>query len=253
MSTDDDLVKLAHECGAYTTHDNPGQAITFYRSDLRAFAARLRATPTDAAPPVLPPNYEQIIGKAKACGAVVTQHEIGFTHAEFELFIRSSITPPPLAATQGPSKPVALPFAIIADELEALHRFYDTTEDEQDYDVPLPMMKKLATIGLVRRVTGNRYKFTDFGLSVRNGDFSTPPPLAATQGERSQIDALDAARYRFMRQNIDYTEDPEDGSGFYWHNQRGEFSYFISGGKRPTFEEVIDAAIAGTPADAKEG
>jgi hypothetical protein len=67
-----------------------------------------------------------------------------------------------------------LPFAVMSDELAALHRFYETTEDGQDYDVPVPMMKRLATIGLVRRVTGNRYEFTDFGLSVRNGDFAAP-------------------------------------------------------------------------------
>jgi len=57
---------------------------------------------------------------------------------------------------------------------------------------------------------------------------------------------LDAKRYRFMRENIDYT-DSEDGSGFYWHNQRGEFSYAYrndpDGRFRPTFESVIDAAM----------
>jgi hypothetical protein len=56
----------------------------------------------------------------------------------------------------------------------------------------------------------------------------------------------DAARYRFMRENIDYTDDREDGTGYYWHNQRGEFSYVISGGRKPSFEEVIDAAITAT-------
>jgi hypothetical protein len=75
-----------------------------------------------------------------------------------------------------------LPFAILADELEALHRFYETTEDGQDYDVPVPMMKRLAVIGLVRRVTGNRYEFTDFGLSVRNGDFADASLASPSSG-----------------------------------------------------------------------
>lgn len=87
----------------------------------------------------------------------------------------------------------ALPFAIFADELEALHRFYETTEDGQDYDVPVPMMKRLAVIGLVRRVTGNRYEFTNFGLSVRNGDFDAAQPArtsAPAVGARQRVTAF---------------------------------------------------------------
>lgn len=56
----------------------------------------------------------------------------------------------------------------------------------------------------------------------------------------------DAERYRFMRKNIDYT-DNGDGTGFYWHNQRGEFSFEYrddpDGAFRPTFESVIDEAM----------
>ena len=56
----------------------------------------------------------------------------------------------------------------------------------------------------------------------------------------------DAARFRFMRQNIDFT-DNGDGTGFYWHNQRGEFAYKYrtdpDGTWRPKFESVIDAAM----------
>ena len=56
-----------------------------------------------------------------------------------------------------------------------------------------------------------------------------------------------AARYLFMRENIDFT-DNGDGTGFYWHNQRGEFSFAFrndpDGRFRPTFESVIDAEMA---------
>lgn len=95
-----------------------------------------------------------------------------------------------------------LPFAILPDELAALHRFYEATEDGQDYDVPVPMMKRLAVIGLVRRVTGNRYEFTDFGLSVRNGDFADAA-LAATRPNAAPGDGQGAAaitgyRWRYI-------------------------------------------------------
>jgi hypothetical protein len=56
----------------------------------------------------------------------------------------------------------------------------------------------------------------------------------------------DAERYRLMLENMDYT-DNGDGTGFYWHNQRGEFSFEYrkdpDGAFRPTFESVIDAAL----------
>ncbi|MBB1601249.1 hypothetical protein A9977_14495 [Variovorax sp. UMC13] len=100
---------------------------------------------------------------------------------------------PQQALPLAPSETSALPFAILDDEMAALRRFYETTEDGQDYDVPVSKMKKLATIGLVRRVTGNRYEFTDFGLSVINGDFATPPQATLPASEAvtdSQIKAL---------------------------------------------------------------
>lgn len=61
------------------------------------------------------------------------------------------------------------PFAISADEMEAFDRFRETCEDDQDYDVPVVMMKRLAEIGLVRRVTRNIYETTAFGMAVASG------------------------------------------------------------------------------------
>jgi hypothetical protein len=115
---------------------------------------------------------------------------------------RAALSAPP-AQVQGEA--VALPFMILGDELAALHRFYETCEDGQDYDVPTPMMKRLAVIGLVRRVTGSRYEFTDFGLSVRNGDFSAAPPpaqAAPVAAERDPMNALDWAEYVRMQEAL---------------------------------------------------
>ena len=67
--------------------------------------------------------------------------------------------------------------------------------------------------------------------------------IAMMQVDAEQ-DKKDAARYRFMRQNIDYTEYPKERDGHYWHNQRGEFYFEIDKhGNFPSFEEVIDAAM----------
>lgn len=68
-----------------------------------------------------------------------------------------------------------LPFAILPDELNALTRFHDCACDGEGYDVPKEMMRRLAEIGLLRRVTANYYEHTTFGLSVINGDFSAQP------------------------------------------------------------------------------
>jgi hypothetical protein len=82
----------------------------------------------------------------------------------------------------GDETPVALlPFAILDDELTALLRFHETCMDSQAYDVPKAMMQRLATIGLVRRVTASMYEATTFGLSVINGDFTRPTPAAAAE------------------------------------------------------------------------
>jgi len=49
------------------------------------------------------------------------------------------------------------------EELQALLRFCETTEDEATYDVPSEMMKRLARIGLVRWVNRDIYQITEFG------------------------------------------------------------------------------------------
>lgn len=83
------------------------------------------------------------------------------------------------ASAQQQGEPVALPFAILPDEMKALHRFHECVTDGEGYDVPKVMMKRLAEIGLVRRVTANIYEHTNFGLSVLNGDFDTTQPAPA--------------------------------------------------------------------------
>lgn len=65
-----------------------------------------------------------------------------------------------------------LPFAILPEEMKALKRFHDCVSDGEGYDVPKEMMKRLAIIGVVRRVTANYYEHTEFGLSILDGGFA---------------------------------------------------------------------------------
>ncbi len=67
---------------------------------------------------------------------------------------------------------ISLKLSITEEERTALFRFYETCEDGQEYDVPLPMMRRLAFIGLIRRawldthVKSNVYEFTEIGISI---------------------------------------------------------------------------------------
>lgn len=82
-----------------------------------------------------------------------------------------------------------LPFAILSDEMKALHRFHECVTDGEGYDVSKEMMRRLSEIGLVRRVTANYYEHTTFGLSVINGDFAAPVARAESK---------DAERYQHL-------------------------------------------------------
>ena len=72
------------------------------------------------------------------------------------------------AAPQPPADTIAVPGLMNGEELSALRRFFETCDDfEADgYDVPKPMMKRLAEIGVVRRVTRDIYEATDYGMRV---------------------------------------------------------------------------------------
>ena len=93
-----------------------------------------------------------------------------------EPFLReceAPITQP--ASEPSEQKPAALPFAIFDQEMADLRRFHECSMDNEWYDVPKDRMKRLAEIGLVRRVSANYYEHTNFGLSVLDGDFDTSP------------------------------------------------------------------------------
>lgn len=67
-----------------------------------------------------------------------------------------------LVSAQGVSEPVK----ITPEEMGALKRFEETTLDGEGYDVPKPMMARLAEIGLIRRTKANYYMFTEFGNAL---------------------------------------------------------------------------------------
>lgn len=70
-----------------------------------------------------------------------------------------------LTVYAAPQTPTPWP-SITHEELKALERFKETTDDGEGYDVPKPMMKRLADIGLVNHITANIYGLSDFGHIV---------------------------------------------------------------------------------------
>jgi hypothetical protein len=53
-------------------------------------------------------------------------------------------------------------------EKSAALRFCETCDDDEDYDVPKPMMKRLAELGLVKSLGFGRYEQTDLLLEARS-------------------------------------------------------------------------------------
>lgn len=104
-----------------------------------------------------------------------------------------------------------LPFAIIADEMAALRRFDECVRDGQGYDVAKDMMKRLAEIGVVRRVTAGIYEHTNFGLSVLNGDFDAPTPAAQPGSERDAALLVKARAALFEYVNNSHEHDVGGG------------------------------------------
>lgn len=72
---------------------------------------------------------------------------------------------------------IKITVSLTEEERQALFRFYETCEDDQDYDVPLPMMRRLARIGLVRRSRANVYEFTSIGISIVHPVEETKPEV----------------------------------------------------------------------------
>ncbi|HQU62310.1 MAG TPA: hypothetical protein PKY85_04125 [Nitrosomonas sp.] len=58
--------------------------------------------------------------------------------------------------------------AMTAAEKKAAARFNETTEDGEGYDVPKPMMRRLAEIGLVIHKGGGWYEQTDAMLEIED-------------------------------------------------------------------------------------
>lgn len=66
------------------------------------------------------------------------------------------------AAKRAGSKVISLPI-VLPEWWDALKRFSETTEDDESYDVPLPMMDRLAGWGVVRKRRGSVYETTLLG------------------------------------------------------------------------------------------
>ena len=67
------------------------------------------------------------------------------------------------------------------DERKAFQRFYETWDDGEGYDVPKPMMKRLAQIGVIHHISRGLYDITKFGHSLLGYATSSHPPVPTAQ------------------------------------------------------------------------
>lgn len=88
-----------------------------------------------------------------------------------------------------------------AQETRALLRFNETLEDGEGYDVPKPMMRRLAEIGLVRHFARGMYGLTEIGRGI--------VASAAERGERRDTSSRQAedAAYELGAKGGDPTEE----------------------------------------------
>ena len=80
--------------------------------------------------------------------------------------------------TQPEQEPVAW---LSDDERKAFQRFYETWDDGEGYDVPKPMMKRLAQIGVIHHISRGLYDITKFGHSLLGYATSSHPPVPTAQ------------------------------------------------------------------------
>lgn len=87
---------------------------------------------------------------------------------------------------------------INAEECAALNRFRETCEDGEGYDVPKEMMRRLAVIGAIRRVSGAFYEFTEFGNWL----------MEATASQPAQGVGLTEDVRKLLQEFVDYHTEP---------------------------------------------
>ena len=80
---------------------------------------------------------------------------------------------------------ISAPAWLTNEDRKAFERFNETTEDGEGYDVPKPMMKRLAEIGVVYSAGFGRFGITTFGRSLLG---YTAPPANAKASSPEQDD-----------------------------------------------------------------
>jgi|GEM_PF-4853454 len=93
-------------------------------------------------------------------------------------------------AAQQAAAPGALDL-LNAEELAALHRFQETCEDSEGYDVGKDMMKRLAAIGVIESKGFNRYQFTEFGDYVVENRAPSAPGTPEAPAELPRLYRFD--------------------------------------------------------------
>ena len=81
------------------------------------------------------------------------------------------------------------------DERKAFQRFYETWDDGEGYDVPKPMMKRLAQIGVIHHLSRGLYDITKFGHSLLGYATSSHPPVPTAQPKEPEQEPVKLVSY----------------------------------------------------------
>lgn len=165
---------------------------------------------------------------AAANGAPKTfsdQHHIGHQQAPINMNSLNRIVSMFIRRTRGVA---SVPTWLLPDDMQALQRFYETSEDSQPYDMPKERMVRLAELGVVQKHGRATYSMTAFGQHVLDllPDGWPRLPLKTHADHdaytNAQIDAaagvgipvagpdMDAAWQAFQTFPIDHAEDSDE-------------------------------------------
>lgn len=84
--------------------------------------------------------------------------------------------PQPAAQSGERSDELGAPFLLHNDFCD-LHRFFETSDDDESYDIPKDRMKRLAALGVVQHSGFGRYSITAFGHYVHELCWEQKPAL----------------------------------------------------------------------------
>ncbi|MPS30540.1 MAG: hypothetical protein E2576_14510 [Alcaligenaceae bacterium] len=176
-------------CRRCNPDGSPKHTISQLESDpfLAASVMRSNATPVAGQAPATPddflPSVKRLIIAARTTGGTAGRDEGLCTALARVEHMLDAIGDPDWQAqanqcvgAQAPAANGDAPFLQEADQ-HALHRFIETTEDDESYDIGKDAVKRLAQLGVVSNHGFGRYGVTAFGYWAHERFWHQNPPL----------------------------------------------------------------------------